>query len=310
MENYYSVQQFADAGEHGKSIANLGQTYFQVGAGSFQSRLVQADLDGLHLFAESANRQIVECGYVMPDSVALAWVNTTSAAPASGHGEASASVAGFSRAGGDWMMQLPGQTEMLGLTLSATEFDRLAEPLRLASIRSRQVVFKPRGRGLAQLRSGIVGLAGHAQGLSSPDVRAALRQQLVDAMFGALADMGETYQPRLTQLTYSDLVKRSQQLVLGDPERPYTVLDLCTELRVCRRTLQKSFVEVTGQAPSLYLRCVRLAGVRRLLRQGSTDPMTIQEAAGRWGFFHMGSFASDYRRLFGERPSQTQRILV
>jgi transcriptional regulator GlxA family with amidase domain len=29
--------------------------------------------------------------------------------------------------------------------------------------------------------------------------------------------------------------------------------------------------------------------------------------AVRWGFFHLGSFSADYRRMFGEGPSETQR---
>jgi len=303
MTSHYSIQKFVDAHEHGSSVVNPGQTYVQVGAGPFQSKLIQADLDGLHLFAESANRQIVECGHVLADSVALAWVGPTSEREGAG-----ATRVGLSRAGSDWMLQLPAHTEMFGITLSAAEFDRLAEPLRLPASRSRQMVFKSRAAAWVQLRGGLLDLADHAQGLACDDVRAALRNQLVDAMFGALSEMSPSHRPKLRQMTYRDLVKRSQDLVLGDPQRPFTVLDLCTRLRVCRRTLQKSFVEVTGQTPSHYLRCMRLGGVRRLLRESPAGAMTIQEAAGRWGFFHMGSLASDYRRLFGERPSQTQRL--
>jgi AraC-like DNA-binding protein len=33
----------------------------------------------------------------------------------------------------------------------------------------------------------------------------------------------------------------------------------------------------------------------------------VNEIAARWGFDHAGNFAADYRRLFGELPSQTLR---
>ena len=49
---------------------------------------------------------------------------------------------------------------------------------------------------------------------------------------------------------------------------------------------------------------MRLNGVRRMLR----DPQvlcTVQQAAARWGFFNLSQFASDYRRQFGERASET-----
>jgi AraC-like DNA-binding protein len=35
--------------------------------------------------------------------------------------------------------------------------------------------------------------------------------------------------------------------------------------------------------------------------------VNITEAAAEWGFWHMGKFAADYRRQFGELPSETLR---
>ena len=37
------------------------------------------------------------------------------------------------------------------------------------------------------------------------------------------------------------------------------------------------------------------------------QPVTVAEVAGRWGFWHMGQMAADYRKLFDELPSQTLR---
>lgn len=57
----------------------------------------------------------------------------------------------------------------------------------------------------------------------------------------------------------------------------------------------------------LHLRDALLVGARRELKsRAGTD--TVQDVAARWGFWHMGAFASDYRRQFGERPSDTGRI--
>lgn len=39
----------------------------------------------------------------------------------------------------------------------------------------------------------------------------------------------------------------------------------------------------------------------------SIDEHGVQEVAARWGFWHLSRFASDYRTLFGESPSQTLR---
>ena len=48
----------------------------------------------------------------------------------------------------------------------------------------------------------------------------------------------------------------------------------------------------------------RLAAVQsELIKQGSAA--TIHEVANQWGFRHMGSFAADYKKQFGELPSET-----
>ncbi len=33
---------------------------------------------------------------------------------------------------------------------------------------------------------------------------------------------------------------------------------------------------------------------------------TVTEVALRWGFYHLGRFAQEYRALFGQSPSQTR----
>jgi AraC family ethanolamine operon transcriptional activator len=56
--------------------------------------------------------------------------------------------------------------------------------------------------------------------------------------------------------------------------------------------------------PKAYLTAMRLDGVRRHLVPGEPT-VKIADVANRWGFWHMGQFAADYRRHFGELPSQT-----
>jgi AraC-like DNA-binding protein len=306
MDNCYSLQRFTDADEHAQNLANFGQSYFQIGKGSFQSTLQQVALDGLHVFAESANRLIVECGQVLPGSIALGWI-----APASNPDKRAAMPMGFTRGGDDWMLRLPPDREMVGITMQAEEFDQLVEPLGLPMTRNAKAHIRlMRGsQAFLALCSSISEIGAHAQRLERAEMRAALRQQLLDGIFCALGESQASPSPRLTQLTYGDIVRRSQNLILENPESPLTVLDLCTRLRASRRTVQKSFLQVTGESPSSYLRRVRLGGVRGLLRSIPADQMNIGDAAARWGFFHLGNFASDYRQLFGELPSQTRRAV-
>ncbi len=75
---------------------------------------------------------------------------------------------------------------------------------------------------------------------------------------------------------------------------------------VSERTLQYAFVEYFGITPKAYLQAIRLNAVRRELRV-SPIVVRVADVANAWGFWHMGQFAADYRRHFGELPSATLR---
>lgn len=85
---------------------------------------------------------------------------------------------------------------------------------------------------------------------------------------------------------------------------PVYVSALCERLGLPERTLRYVFEEQFGASPMRVLRARRLCEVRRALR--SAPPGTlVSTVAGRFGFWHLGQFATDYRKLFGERPSET-----
>ncbi len=58
-------------------------------------------------------------------------------------------------------------------------------------------------------------------------------------------------------------------------------------------------------APKTYINAVRLNGVHKQLRARQRGQIHVTDAANHWGFWHMGQFAADYRKLFGENPSAT-----
>ncbi|MGI9516102.1 MAG: helix-turn-helix domain-containing protein, partial [Pirellulaceae bacterium] len=82
------------------------------------------------------------------------------------------------------------------------------------------------------------------------------------------------------------------------------VVDLCRAARVSQRTLEYAFQEKYGVNPKSFLLALRLNNVRRELR-AAQDGQKIVDIANRWGFWHMGQFAADYRKHFDELPSQT-----
>jgi AraC family ethanolamine operon transcriptional activator len=64
-------------------------------------------------------------------------------------------------------------------------------------------------------------------------------------------------------------------------------------------------MERFGLSPALYMKARRLNGARRDLSGKHESPMKIVDIANKWGFWHLGQFAKDYRNWFGELPSNT-----
>ncbi len=72
------------------------------------------------------------------------------------------------------------------------------------------------------------------------------------------------------------------------------------------RTLEAHFKQFLGTTPLGWVRSARLARARQeLIDAGSKTTVTL--AALDSGFTQLGRFAAEYRRAFGERPSETLR---
>ncbi len=89
-----------------------------------------------------------------------------------------------------------------------------------------------------------------------------------------------------------------------------TLSGLASACAVPERTLLKQFERFLGQPPLAYLRRLRLNAARSELVNPDTKD-TTSDIANRCGISHLGRFATEYRRRFGETPSATrQRVRV
>lgn len=100
-------------------------------------------------------------------------------------------------------------------------------------------------------------------------------------------------------------VLQSAKAMIGESlDQPPTVTELCQSLGVGSSTLYKVFREQVGISPQSYIKAQRLNGARSLLKKARPGTLVAQ-VANQMGFWHMGQFAADYRRQFGELPSKT-----
>jgi AraC-like DNA-binding protein len=87
-----------------------------------------------------------------------------------------------------------------------------------------------------------------------------------------------------------------------------TVNEIATAAQISVRSLQEGFRSELRCSPTMYIRDCRLDRVRVELADAVlTDGVTVTEVALKWGFGHLGRFASVYKQRFGESPSQTLR---
>lgn len=90
-----------------------------------------------------------------------------------------------------------------------------------------------------------------------------------------------------------------------EAHRPLRITELAEKSGVSSRSIERAFLR-TGCTAMEYLRGVRLELARRMLVDTAIIT-TVADAAIAAGFTHLGRFAAEYRRRFGERPSQTLR---
>ena len=103
------------------------------------------------------------------------------------------------------------------------------------------------------------------------------------------------------------IVRRLDDVVRRSGLVGASVAGLCAACKVPRRTLNLAFQNVVGMGPATYLRRVRLKRARRALQRERAHSSAVKSVALELGFWHLGRFAEQYRKLFGESPHETLR---
>ncbi|WP_237159941.1 AraC family transcriptional regulator [Mycolicibacterium austroafricanum] len=87
-----------------------------------------------------------------------------------------------------------------------------------------------------------------------------------------------------------------------------TMDSLAAAVHMSVRSIQQGFRSELGMSPMAFVRERRLERVHEELADAiPSDGVTVTAVAERWGFHHLGSFAVEYRKRWGEAPSETLR---
>jgi AraC family ethanolamine operon transcriptional activator len=296
-----------DADAQARAQPGWQQHYEQLSPGPFDGLVQHVQLPGLRLVREDSSRALHQRGDLGSDAYGLA-LPLAQSAPAIFNGQ---------RVGRDDLMVgrgdaldliTPEQFSLIAVVVDTALLHPLWQQLygtRPSAWIEQQRVLPARTASAAAVRRL------HLQALqqlcetetpitdmtSLLQLRDALLIEWIEAL-PARVDAGEP--PTLA--ARKQLVQQACALMLAQADEPLSMLQVCRQVGASRRKLNYCFQDVLGTSPLKYLRALRLNGVRRDLRGGA---VSVQQAAARWGFWHLSEFAAAYRRQFGELPSRT-----
>lgn len=214
----------------------------------------------------------------------------------------------------EFSLHSPKQFDVTGIAVKEEDYQQAVASLAQAGSKrmaSDRPVVMCCQTGLAELRlfldSLFDALDANSANLSHPMVQKTIRSALVGHICNSIQSASDMPAPPPTYQARKAIVERARHFVLANRHNTVTIAELCAALNTSRRTIQYCFQEVLNTNPVQYLRAIRLNRVRRELRSGDPAVTQVQDVAARWGFWHLSHFASDYRAMFGELPSDTLR---
>ncbi|WP_152287909.1 helix-turn-helix domain-containing protein [Flavicella marina] len=82
-----------------------------------------------------------------------------------------------------------------------------------------------------------------------------------------------------------------------------SISELCSLTNVSERTLEYAFLERFQVSPSEYIKATKLHKIRNELTVAKEQNLDISTVANKYGFWHSGQFALDFKTQFGVLPS-------
>ena len=118
---------------------------------------------------------------------------------------------------------------------------------------------------------------------------------------------GEPHQKGRPRFSRQEIVRRCQEQLEERDGKLVHVEELAAAAEVSERTLRTAFNEYLGIGPVRYLQLRQLHRVNRALRASDLEAASVTGVLVEQGVWEFSRFASRYRRLFGELPSETLR---
>ncbi|MDQ7776867.1 MAG: helix-turn-helix transcriptional regulator [Paracoccus aminovorans] len=300
-----SVPEFFAVEEVQATLPGCTQEFLQMTPGKLDYRLTRLEYPNLRLFRERTNKtllkRVAQGGELLFFSLPA---RSEGACRVEGHAFAH-HVALMTDARQPVELITPSSMELLYLVVDRRWFALHAVQQGLPGLTERlrgQRAFALPPDGLARFVATLTALF-DAPPAPAPDGGA--ETPILLALLHLLA--GAQRVDQLAETRSKRMMDSARDLFLLDRAEAPRLSAVAAELGISRRYLQTCFQESAGMTATELLRAERLNQVRGRLIAGrqSARPVSIGDVAADYGFWHLSRFAGDYRKLFGELPSQT-----
>ncbi|MCQ3806938.1 MAG: helix-turn-helix domain-containing protein [Acidimicrobiia bacterium] len=298
MRTSACLQRFFCIDEQAEQLTGFDQHYEQIGSGNYSGAFMAVDGNRVGVFLECTNRVLHQQGAGPADRVsAVVLLESPRDSMANGTEFGVGDVLLVGPGGSYEAIVGPGVVPaVFSVSLELTP----ALPLRRLATRHHGQVRRVADAALSRRfrRSAADVLSSWQAETQSADVPVERVQGLMlDLLASPSAADGSSSRSL-------DLFRRTKAAMVDSLSEQTTISELASRLHASRRSVEHAFQESVGVSPNRFRRLLRLNHARRLLERGGHS---VTEAAMDSGLFHLGRFSAEYRRLFGEKPSDTAR---
>ena len=297
---------FASAEENTEMMKRWGvnQKLRQLGAGKFRSELAVRRIEDVELYADRFNKAVSACLAPPTGTVCFLFPRRVSGK----------FLACGQNVGNEMLIVIPDgssvdlvTSDLAGseaITVSNTRFRELSEALAPTFIRPDSLtVVGGNLSQLYQLRQTLLYLVNYPK-LEVND------EPLSDLLAATIAWITDSPSQELrsevvhVHTARARIAKLMQEYIEEHYRETIRMEDLCRETSVGIRTLQRCFKEYFDLSISEYLKAVRLNAAYRELTVGHPSGSPVSTIALQNGFTNLGRFSIEFRKLFGQLPSE------
>ncbi|AKV10064.1 hypothetical protein B723_28145 [Pseudomonas fluorescens NCIMB 11764] len=304
-----------DVFQQADALSKWQQDYVQISAGQFSGSLTEISLGPIQIFREAMNKSVDQHGRPWENSFAVG-------VPLVVEGEGfwcgdrlEKNSIFFLKPNSELKFKTPINSDICVAVIDSSALQQYAEEIEeicighILQLNGASEVPELICNSFRHTFLKVInGINSNPNALACPSTRLTLLDDVMSSFFSGFISLNKLPKVTHAQLVHRHIVEKAREYILSRKSEPPSVLEICEELRISRRTLHYGFIKVLGINPVTFLRYLRLNGARRELLTADPTLSMVSDIAARWGFWHMGMFSTYYKELFGELPSCTLRM--